>query len=110
MFESNYHIYSSSVISQSCQSSAQRSSHSDQSKLKSLIAEEETRNQSVSIYFETEQIDNCTWDRCEHDRLLWLKLMINKTVDVVERRVLRDYWQTLSRTESWMKSEWNSNN
>jgi len=60
MFESNYHIYSSSVVSQSRQSSAQRSLHSDQSKSKSSIAEEETRNQSVSIYFETEQTDNRT--------------------------------------------------
>jgi len=60
MFESNYHIYSSSVVSQSRQSSAQRSSYSDQSKLKSSIAKEEMHNQFVSIYFETVQTDNCT--------------------------------------------------
>ncbi len=91
MFKSNYHIYLSSVVLQSRQSSAQRFLHSDQSKLKSSIAEEKTCNQSVSIYFKTEQTDNCTWDRCEHNRLLWLKLMINKTVNVVERWVLRDH-------------------
>jgi len=70
MFESNYHIYSSSIISQSHQSSAQKSLHSDQSKLKSSIAEEETCNQSVSIYFKTEQTDNCIWDHCKRDWLL----------------------------------------
>jgi len=60
MFELNYHIYSSSVVSQSNQSSTQRSLHSDQSKSKSSIAEEEMHNQSVSIYFKTEQTDNHT--------------------------------------------------
>ncbi len=94
MFESNYHIYLSLVVLQFHQSSTQRSLHSDQSKSKSSIAKEKTCNQSVSTYFETKQTDNCTWDCCEHDQLLWSKLMINKTVNVVERRVLRDHWQT----------------
>ncbi len=92
MFESNYYIYSSLIVLQSHQSSAQRFLHSDQSKLKSSIAEEEMCNQFVSIYFKTEQINNYTWDCCEHDRLLWLKLIINKTVNVVERWVLHDHW------------------